>query len=307
MQEFVHLEADRPQLRNPLLLAAFGGAWGMSAVAALRLLIEQRDSVPLAHIEAGPFFDYTVQRPTVALEDGERVLGWPENRFVLLPATPERGSDRDLVLLLGTEPHFHWADFAAAVTSAMERLGVRESVTLGAYRAPTPHSRPLPLQLYTADEGLAGALGLPPEPWSYEGPASITTLIGVACEERGWPTASLIAAAPFYVTAEPHPHGELALVQTLSRAFGLDADVSALEAEVAALDREADDARGRSEPFASLVTNLEEEYDREASAFGSIDLAAAPAAPELLADVEAFLDAQRGSGGPGKPEPPTGA
>ena len=312
MSEFVRLEADRPPLRDPLLVAAFGGTWGSSAVAALEHIAEQRGSSLLATIEPEPFLDFTMQRPLVSIEGdedgaaGERVLSWPEIRFELLDTGPaadlgsEGGRDirRDIVLLLGPEPHLRWADFTTAVTATMEQLGVRESVMLGAFRTPTPHSRPVPLQLYSSDRELAAALRLPGEPWRYEGPASITTLLSVACEQRGWPTASLIAAAPFYVDAEPQPHATLALVRTLARAFDLAVDAESLEDDVRELDAEAEEARGRSEPFAALVANLEQEYDRAAAAFDSIDLAAVPAAPELLADVAAFLEARRGEGGP---------
>ena len=309
MNEFVRLEADLPALRNPLLIAAFGGAWGSSTVAALEHIAEERGTRLLASIEPEPFFDFTVQRPLASIEDGERVVHWPENRFELLEAGPGADLDRDIVLLIGTEPQLRWANFAAAVTAVMEQIGVRASVMLGAFRAPTPHSRPLPLELYTTDGELAAALRLPAEPWSYEGPASISTLLGVACAERGWPTAGLIAETPFYVDAEPQPHATLALVRALTRALDLEVDVDSLEEDVRELDAEAEEARGRSEPFAALVANLEQEYDRESGSFDSIDLAAVPAAPELLADVEAFLQArQRGAGasGEGEGDPPSG-
>lgn len=323
MSEFVHFEPDLPALREPLLVVAFGGAWGSSALAALEHIADERGTRLLASIEAERFVDLTVHRPVVSIEDaadsdgedgpgldgargpggtagGQRVLSWPEIRFELLEAGAAadvgRDNPRDIVLLLGPEPHLRWADFAAAVTAAMERIGVRESVMLGAFRMPTPHSRPVPLQLYTSDQALASALRLPGEPWRYEGPASITTLLSVACEDRGWPTASLIAAAPFYVDAEPQPHATLALVRALARALDIEVDLESLEDDVRELDAEAEEARGRSEPFAALVANLEQEYDRGAGSFDSIDLAAAPTAPELLADVAAFLEERRGGG-----------
>ena len=309
MNEFVRLEADLPTLRNPLLVAAFGGAWGSSTVAALEHIAEQRGTRLLASIEPEPFFDFTVRRPLASIEDGERVVHWPENRFELLEAGPGADLDRDIVLLIGTEPQLRWADFAAAVTAVMEQIGVRASVMLGAFRAPTPHSRLLPLELHTTDGELAAALRLPGEPWSYEGPASISTLVGVACAERGWPTAGLIAETPFYVDAEPQPHATLALVRALTCALDLEVDVDSLEEDVQELDAEAEEARGRSEPFAALVANLEQEYDQQSGSFDSSSGAAGTAAPELLADVEAFLQAQqRGAGVSGERggDPPSG-
>ena len=312
MNEFVRLEADLPALRNPLLIAAFGGAWGSSTVAALEHIAEERGTRLLASIEPEPFFDFTVQRPLASIEDGERVVHWPENRFELLEAGPGADLDRDIVLLIGTEPQLRWANFAAAVTAVMEQIGVRASVMLGAFRAPTPHSRPLPLELYTTDGELAAALRLPAEPWSYEGPASISTLLGVACAERGWPTAGLIAETPFYVDAEPQPHATLALVRALTRALDLEVDVDSLEEDVAG-------ARCRGRGGAGAARSRSRRWSRPSSrsttespgSFDSIDLAAVPAAPELLADVEAFLQArQRGAGasgeGEGEGDPPSG-
>ena len=65
------LDEVRP-LRNPVLLAAFAG-WndnGGSATAALYYLLDQWDAKPLIEIDPEPFYDFTVQRPRVRLEDG---------------------------------------------------------------------------------------------------------------------------------------------------------------------------------------------------------------------------------------------
>ena len=296
MSALVRYEAELPELRDPLLIAAFGGVWGTSAVAALRELAERWDATPLADLDPQPFYDFSVLRPLVRNEDGARVVEWPRNEFLL--ARPD-GASRDIVLLIGAEPQLRWGEFVEAITEAMERLGVRDSVILGAYRAATPHSRPLPLQLFTHDRELAAAFGLLPEPWAYEGPTGITTPLSIACEERGWTSSSLIVAAPFYVAIEPHPHAARALIEALGRGLGLDLDVSALDEQVRELGEEADAARERSEAFTQFVANLEEQYDLAQLSLDAVDAAAAAPRPELLADVESFLREQRDAGDPG--------
>lgn len=306
MNDLVRYEPELPELRDPLLIAAFSGAWGASAAAALHELAASWETAPLASLEPQPFYDFSVVRPSVrAAEEGEdgagsggRVIEWPGNEFLL--ARPE-GADRDLVLLIGAEPQLRWRRFADAIAETLDRLGVRESLMLGAFRAATPHSRPLPVQLFSRDAGLAARFGLVPEPWAYEGPAGIATLLGVACEERGWASSSLLAAAPFYVAAEPHPFAVRALVAALARGLGVEPPMDELDEQVRDLCDEAEHARAHSSQFAGFVDALERRYDEGRPAPGVIDTAAAPAAPGLLSDVESFLRQHRDVGDGGAP------
>ena len=267
MTDFVRYEEHLPDpsaLRDPLLIAAFGGSWGSSAADALRKLVDHWEAEPLASIDPQLFFDFTVRRPRVRVADdddaepGVRTIDWPGNEFYL--ARPE-GADRDLVLLVGAEPQLRWRQFIGAIVEVMERVGVSESLMLGAYRAATPHSRPLPVQLYSRDAKLAARFGLVPEPWSYEGPAGITTPLAVACEERGWGSSSLLTAAPFYVSVEPHPFAARALIKSLGDGLGAKVDLSPFDDQIEELYSEAEDARGRSDEFGRFIATLEQNYD----------------------------------------------
>ncbi|MYA19088.1 MAG: PAC2 family protein [Chloroflexi bacterium] len=305
MSDLVHYEEHLPDLsglRDPLLIAGFGGSWGTSAAAALRELVEHWEAEPLASIDPQPFFDFTVRRPHVRIvgdaEPGTRAVDWPANEFFL--ARPE-GATRDLVLFVGSEPQLRWRDFIEAVIAAMERFGLSESLMLGAYRAATPHSRPLPVQLYSRDAQLGAQFGLVPQPWSYEGPAGITTPLAVACEERGWSSSSLLAAAPFYVSVEPHPFAARALIQALGEGLGAEVDIASYDEQIEELYEEAEDARGQSDQFARFVETLEQNYDDMHPAFDSIDTSEAPEAPELVEDVESFLRQLRNPEDSGQP------
>src|SRR4029450_9388210 len=117
-------EAEPPQLRSPTLICAFAG-WNDAAGAATTALSTAAESLDAGVIAAlGPeeFFDFHANRPTIRLTEGQtREIEWPGN--VLLSATPQ-GSERDLVLLAGTEPNLRWRTFADGIAETAERLGV---------------------------------------------------------------------------------------------------------------------------------------------------------------------------------------
>ena len=117
-------EAEPPHLRSPVLVCAFAG-WNDAAGAATTALTtaaESLDAEVIAQIDPEDFFDFQANRPTIRLTEGQtREIEWPGN--VLLAATPQ-GSERDLVLLAGTEPNLRWRTFADGVAETAERLGV---------------------------------------------------------------------------------------------------------------------------------------------------------------------------------------
>src|SRR5215216_7715309 len=94
----------RPELRSPVLVAAFRG-WndgGQAASLAAGYLAKLWNAQEFAEIDPEGFFDFQVTRPNVSLVDGvTRKVDWPETAFrhASLP-----GTERDAVLLTGNEP-----------------------------------------------------------------------------------------------------------------------------------------------------------------------------------------------------------
>ena len=88
----------RPELRRPVLVAAFRG-WndgGQGATLAAGYLAKQWDAQQFAEIEPETFYDFQATRPQVTLEDGmTRKLEWPENSFfhAEIPGTEPRRGD----------------------------------------------------------------------------------------------------------------------------------------------------------------------------------------------------------------------
>jgi hypothetical protein len=84
-------------------------------------------------------------------------LTWPAIRVVA-------GKDRvgaDIVYLTGPEPDFRWPTFIDAVVGLAQDLDVRTVVGLGAFPAPTPHTRPVRLASTVPPQSaeLAGRVG----------------------------------------------------------------------------------------------------------------------------------------------------
>src|SRR5919205_4068195 len=127
-------------LRRPVLIAGFGG-WGdagSAASIALRHLLGEAAPPASAMLDPSACYDFTVARPlSTRSPDGRHwSLEYPKVAFypVSLPA-----AERDLLVLLGPEPHFRWPELAPAIMAYARAAGVELVVTLGAYVGPVSH------------------------------------------------------------------------------------------------------------------------------------------------------------------------
>jgi len=295
------IQAHEPlaPLREPLLIGAFIARGGFSASAAIGHLIAQWDARPVADIDPDHYYDFSVLRPHVRLEGGARRLDWPETRFFV--ASPP-GSDRDLVLLTGVEPHYHWRDFTNAVNEVAERLGVRESVLVSVRPGPTPHRRPIPLELRDGDEAVARRFGVEATRSDYQGPTTITGVLSLSHREKGWRGGVLGAVRPFYIGVEPSPHAVAAVCEAIARGIGAPIDTGGQRDAATEIDRHVAAAMEQSEELAAFVQELEGQYD--AAHRGRPALS--PPTPqldsaEILADIERLL---REHHAPGQSETP---
>src|SRR3954469_14726155 len=96
--------SGHPKLRRPVMVCAFEG-WndaGDAASYAARYFAERWDTRTFADIDPEEYFDFTSTRPRVRLDDGhQREIVWPANEF---SAAALPGTDRDVIVLAGTEP-----------------------------------------------------------------------------------------------------------------------------------------------------------------------------------------------------------
>src|SRR2546430_2477155 len=142
----------RPELRRPVLVAAFRG-WndgGQGASLAAGYLAKQWGASRFAEIDPESFYDFQATRPHVSLEEGmTRKLDWPDNGFF---HSEIPGTDRDAVILLGTEPNLRWRSFSELVLGLAQDLDVERVVTFGSLLADVPHTRPAPVTAAYVEE-----------------------------------------------------------------------------------------------------------------------------------------------------------
>ncbi|HKH31232.1 MAG TPA: PAC2 family protein, partial [Gaiellaceae bacterium] len=216
----------RPELRSPVLVAAFRG-WndgGQAASLAAGYLAKLWNAQEFAEIDPEGFFDFQVTRPNVSLVDGvTRKVDWPETAFrhASLPAI-----ERDAVLLTGNEPNVRWKTFTSLVVELIRELDIELVVTLGSLLADVPHTRPAPVTGSASDAELVERLGL--ETSRYEGPTGIVGVLHDACRTGGIASASLWAAVPHYVSLAPSPRAAKALCDRLSTLLDVDIDTEEL-------------------------------------------------------------------------------
>src|SRR5437588_7144239 len=285
--------SQRPELKRPVLIAAFRG-WndgGQGASLGAAYLAKQWNAARFAEIEPENFFDFQAVRPHVSLIDGEtRRVEWPDNGF-FHASIP--GAERDAVLLLGIEPNLRWKTFAGLILELAGDLGVEMVVTLGSLLADVPHTRPAPVTAAATDPALVAELSL--EPSRYEGPTGIVGVVHDACREAGIPSVSLWAAVPHYVSLAPSPRAALSLVRRFGELLAVDVDVQELEQAAEEYSEQVSEAVSTDADTAAYVAELEQRVDELVDDEGEI-----PSGETLAAELTRFLrerDEQEDGGG----------
>src|SRR5581483_7428917 len=247
--------SERPDLRRPVLVAAFRG-WndgGQGATLGGGYLAKRWGAESFAEIDPENFYDFQAVRPNVSLEDGlTRKLEWPENTFLHAPI-PEL--DRDAVILLGVEPNLRWKTFSGLVLGLVQELEVELVVTLGSLLADVPHTRPAPVSAAASNPSLVEELGV--EPSRYEGPTGIVGILLDSCRQAGIPSVSLWAAVPHYVSLAPSPRAALALCRRLGELVGIEIDVAELEQAADEYSDQVTEAVASDAETAAYVEELE--------------------------------------------------
>ncbi len=273
----VRWTADRPELDSPILILAFEG-WndaGDAASTAARHIRDRFGGEVFATIDPEPFYDFTSNRPMLRLEDGTRVIDWPENSFsaITRPDIPH-----DLIVMVGHEPQLKWRSYTEQIISVVEEYDVDLIVSLGALIADVTHSRPTPVYASGHDPKLIADLDL--EPSSYEGPTGIVGVIHQALRSQGYGSISLWGTVPSYVPHATSPKATLALVNRLSQLLSMAVPTTALEIAAAAYERQINDLVDDDDETRAYIAQLEQQYDSSMNP---------ESGEELIKELEQFL------------------
>ncbi len=256
--EFIQWTADRPDLDSPILILAFEG-WndaGDAASTAARHVRDRFGGEVFATIDPEAFYDFTSNRPMLRLEDGSRVIDWPENSF---SAISRADIPHDLIVMVGHEPQLKWRTYSEQIISVVEEFDVDLIVSLGALIADVTHSRPTPVYASGHDPKLIADLDL--EPSSYEGPTGIVGVIHQALRSQGYGSISLWGTVPSYVPHATSPKATLALVERLAQLLSMAIPTTALEIAAAAYERQINDLVDDDDDTRAYIAQLEEQYD----------------------------------------------
>jgi proteasome assembly chaperone (PAC2) family protein len=203
-------------------------------------------------------YDFTVARPlSTRSSDGRRwSLEYPKVAFypVALPA-----AERDLLILIGPEPHFRWPELAPAIINYARAAGAESMLTLGAYVGPVTH-HVAPVVRRTLDPVLGQRLReLELEDTEYEGPTAFVTALLHAAAAGGMTAASLWVATPPYLQAG-NPVAALALLEATLKVTRLPVQVDRLR-EVA--DSFLHDVEAALQEHPELAEQLKEMLEAE--------------------------------------------
>lgn len=271
---------ERPALRSPRAVMAFEG-WNDAADAAsgaAAFLLGQADPAPFAVVEPEEFYDFQVQRPEVAIDEGgTRRITWPETRAIALELP---GQAHDLVVVSGPEPSYRWKTYTRHLTALLSEADIDLVITLGAFIGQVAHTLPVPVFGVATDPALLQRHDLPGS--TYQGPTGIVGVMLEACREVGIPGVSLWAGIPHYLAANPNPAAMLALLDHAASIAGVAVDTAELRMAADEFRSKVDAALEQNEGFAEYVERLETGLDVE-----PMD---SPAAGDLLVtEIEDFL------------------
>lgn len=270
----------RPELSRPVMICAFSG-WndgGEAATTAARTLRSQWGARRFAEIDPEEFYDFQVHRPTVRLEGDSRRIDWPANRFF-----SARINERDAVVFLGVEPNVRWRTYGDSILQVCSELDVSLLITLGAFLADVPHTRPAPVNAASEDPHWLEKPGVVLA--RYEGPTGIVGALNSAAAKTGLPALSLWAAAPHYLPQSRNPKVALALLEALRDLTGLEVDTGEIELAARVFEREVSEAIEEDGNLAGYVQRLEE----AAEAMGEDGLLEAASGDDIAAELERFL------------------
>lgn len=282
--DVIRWEYQPEPLRDPIVVAAFGG-WNDaagSASSALAFLAEQLDARKVATIDPESFYDFQSTRPIIDLsEPGNHSVTWPE--VEIYEARPAH-SDRDLVLLAGSEPSMRWRTFCDTVVGLATTLGSQQVVTLGALLADVAHTRPIRLTGLASSPDLIE--GLNTRTPSYQGPTGIVGVLHHAVATAGLRSISLWAPVPHYAAGVTNPKGAHALLSGFQHVTGIPVDLSELAAAADQHEAQVSRAVSNDQRLQALVERLEGEGPEDDLNFDPNQL---PSGDELAEELERFL------------------
>ena len=207
----------------------------------------------------GRFYDFTRYRPRSLMNEGKREFNVPNT--IIRHAQMSEGPDILLVHLL--EPHLYGEEYVETMLEVFEYLGVKKYSLVGAMYDMVPHTRPLIVSGVGVGSSIDEEnLRMNVKTSNYEGPTTITYLIGQGAAKKGMDTRIYVVHLPQYFQVEEDLSGTARLVEILCRQYNL-------PDRLIESDRGKDQYQSLQKMFeeesevSNLLQRLEEKYDKD--------------------------------------------
>ena len=204
-----------------------------------------------------------------------------------------------LLLFRSREPNQKWRTFTTALLDVAEQCGVKQMVSLGAFLAGAPHTRPPRVTARTTApewQTLLEEWGIYRRP-TYEGPTGIVPVLLDAATRRDMLHLDFMGQAPHYLYGAENPAVIQALLTYVTRLLDLELEVSQFDRAVKAFRTQCDRAVASDPSTQAHVRELEQDYDamvdEELKSLHDEDLNS----EKLMKELEDFLREEREGGG----------
>lgn len=243
-------------LREPYMVMGISG-WpnaGEVSVMCAKYLMEKLSAKKFAELEGRWFYDMSLSRPFVNIEDGLlKGFALPYNEFYY---AVDGKNGRDLIFSLGHEPNLDWEGYVDVVLGIAQDAGVVKIFIFGGVIDQVSHNA-LPVI-----SGVVNRPELLPDMRkhgiilsNYSGPSSVHGLILDGARKRNIPALSLWGHVPSYFPG-PNPKVSYALLLKFVEMTGIEVDLEDMRRRGDAFDESVRDFLERSESLGDFLKSL---------------------------------------------------
>lgn len=285
--EFTSDPDESPMAIAALICAVGGGPYDAGQVTAS---INQTigDGTMIASFDSDLIFDFRSERPMIAYENGEmsKLIDPTLDVYIV-----EDVEGTKFLLLRGAEPDLRWHSLADGVLQLATQFNIEKFYAIGGIPSSLPHTRPV--DLLVRSYGKAD----PSHDATYIQSVNFSEYLVYILGANGIEATSVMARVPFYLANQVYAQAAGAVVSYISDDAQMALPLGDIERVAATETENINQAFAGQEEFATLVANLEEEYDTGGPDSGFVvpsDSRDIPSADEIGAAAEQFLASRTG-------------
>jgi proteasome assembly chaperone (PAC2) family protein len=262
--------SSKPALRNPGIVCGLDG-WlnnGDVSVGGVNYFIRQFKAAKFAEMPTSRYHIYQIPgvpspRPVFDMQDGLIVESQlPRDQFYFAKSPV---SDRDLILLMGTEPNLYWEEYADNVVSLARELGGSRLYAFGGLLDEIPYTREPRMTCTCTSPKVKEEMEQYNVTFSNrKGPATFNQMLLYACKKKGLDGVSLTVRVPYYpqfnIAIGHSPRSIKAVLIRLNHMLHLDINFDELDSAIRELEGKLDFIRKQNPQFNTYIEELEKDY-----------------------------------------------